>query len=341
MGDCYICGEETEKGKKNFALGEWIYLCSRACDDEYDPYEAESVKPTITNYRIDGEQMKITVDYQGMPYSGILDGGYWDAESFEAPKGQLFTPYKNTTSDETINMRINATDMRNYDNLPQRSRRTVLVTNMKDGKRYYVRRADCGAGCYCAAEVVKVMDAESFDAEKKGYQCYRCGKYYDTNKEAKECAKDDILFDRDAESFDADWRHRDWLNDSENKIYVELFNTIGSGAIMGIAEEFESNRGINSYDDAIKWLRRYTKTNQSPIKLYEPKYAKVLWKHSLGYNNAYRAESFDADWTNAPYGSWDEAWSDQVAFTQRKGYFRPRNLALAGLAYWVAMRLRK
>jgi len=42
LGDCYICGEETDKGKKNFALGEWIYLCSRACDDEYDPYEAES-----------------------------------------------------------------------------------------------------------------------------------------------------------------------------------------------------------------------------------------------------------------------------------------------------------
>lgn len=42
MGDCYICGEETDRGKKNFALGEWIYLCCRACDDEYDPYEAES-----------------------------------------------------------------------------------------------------------------------------------------------------------------------------------------------------------------------------------------------------------------------------------------------------------
>lgn len=53
------------------------------------------------------------------------------------------------------------------------------------------------------------------------------------------------------------------------------------------------------------------------------------------------AESFDADWSNAPYGSWDEAWSDQVTFTQRKGYFRPRNLALAGIAYWVAMKLRK
>ncbi len=42
MGECYICGEETDFGKKNFGSGEWIYLCCRACDDEYDPYEAES-----------------------------------------------------------------------------------------------------------------------------------------------------------------------------------------------------------------------------------------------------------------------------------------------------------
>jgi len=51
--------------------------------------DAESVKPTITDYKliknqeIDLEQMEITVDYQGMPYSGILDGGYWRAETFD------------------------------------------------------------------------------------------------------------------------------------------------------------------------------------------------------------------------------------------------------------------
>ena len=40
-----------------------------------------------------------------------------------------------------------------------------IKTETIDGKRYYVRRADCGAGCYCAAEVVKVKEAESFEAE--------------------------------------------------------------------------------------------------------------------------------------------------------------------------------
>ena len=51
-------------------------------------YNAESVKPTITNYKLiydDSEQMEITVDYQGMPYSGILDGGYWKSEEGNTP----------------------------------------------------------------------------------------------------------------------------------------------------------------------------------------------------------------------------------------------------------------
>lgn len=36
MGECIICGEETDKGGKNFATGDWIYLCCRDCDDEYN-----------------------------------------------------------------------------------------------------------------------------------------------------------------------------------------------------------------------------------------------------------------------------------------------------------------
>jgi len=36
MGECIICGEETDMGKKNFALGEWIYLCCKDCDWKYD-----------------------------------------------------------------------------------------------------------------------------------------------------------------------------------------------------------------------------------------------------------------------------------------------------------------
>ena len=181
MGDCYICGEETDKGKKNFALGEWIYLCSRACDDEYDPYEAES---------------------------------------FEAPK----------------------TD----------------------------------------------------------FQCYRCGLWYDTKNEAKECAKEDILYDREAESFDA-----------ETKPVITSWR------------ESKNPYGMSEADVS--------------VKIEERNFAGKLQEFDDEGNQVF----FDADWTNAPYGSWDEAWSDQVTFKQSRSYFRPRNLALAGIAYWVAMRLRK
>ena len=114
-----------------------------------------------------------------------------------------------------------------------------------------------------------------------------------------------------AESFEADWMHRDWLNDSENKIYVELFNNIGSGAIMGIAEEFGSNKGINSYNDAVNWLRKNNSNfpKNNPMNLYDSKYAKVLWKHSLGYNDAYGAESFDVEF---------EDWGKQEMLTHGK-----------------------
>ena len=40
-------------------------------------------------------------------------------------------------------------------------------------------------------------------------------------------------------------------------------------------------------------------------------------------------ESFDADWDNAPYGSWDEAWSDDVSFPTDK---KPDRLWLKNLS---------
>ncbi len=41
------------------------------------------------------------------------------------------------------------------------------------------------------------------------------------------------------------------------------------------------------------------------------------------------AETFDADWDNAPYGSWDEAWSDDVSFPMDK---KPDRLWLKNLS---------
>ena len=104
MGDCYICGEETDKGKKNFGSGEWIYLCCRACDDEYDPYEAESFGAedmiTITgiDWETDGEDVDLPTtmevpadleedeiaDYLSDQKGWLVNGFVMGAETFEA-----------------------------------------------------------------------------------------------------------------------------------------------------------------------------------------------------------------------------------------------------------------
>ena len=142
--------------------------------------------------------------------------------------------------------------------------------------------------------------AESFEAPKTDFQCYRCGLWYDTKNEAKECAKEDILYDREAESFDA-----------ETKPVITSWR------------ESKNPYGMSEADVS--------------VKIEERNFAGKLQEFDDEGNQVF----FDADWTNAPYGSWDEAWSDQVTFKQSRSYFRPRNLALAGIAYWVAMRLRK
>tara|TARA_Y100000389_G_scaffold204975_1_gene261485 strand:+ start:1927 stop:2265 length:339 start_codon:yes stop_codon:yes gene_type:complete len=70
----------------------------------------------------------------------------------------LFTPYENKKSGKTIRMNISKADMDKWDKLPSRSnKKTITVKNLKNGKKYVVRRADCGAGCYCAGEVVRIV----------------------------------------------------------------------------------------------------------------------------------------------------------------------------------------
>jgi|TARA_R110000824_G_scaffold106578_4_gene251827 hypothetical protein len=100
-----------------------------------------------------------------------------------------------------------------------------------------------------------------------------------------------------AESFEANnWPNREWFDKSENKIYVEIVNNIGSGAVMGIAEDL-GKRHIKTYSDAVKWLKKHNSKfpMDNPMNLYESKYAKILWKHSQESNAAYGAESFEAE----------------------------------------------
>ena len=70
----------------------------------------------------------------------------------------LFTPYENSKSQKKIRMNISKEDMAKFDKLPSSTnKKTVTVKNLKNGKKYVVRRADCGARCYCAGEVVRIV----------------------------------------------------------------------------------------------------------------------------------------------------------------------------------------
>jgi hypothetical protein len=84
----------NRQGKISLAMGGMATVLIAA--KKNGSFGAESDKPTITNYRIDGEQMEISVDYQGMPYSGTLDGGYWNAETFDAEsnKDEFFDAFE-------------------------------------------------------------------------------------------------------------------------------------------------------------------------------------------------------------------------------------------------------
>lgn len=76
--------------------------------------------------------------------------------------GQVFTPSLApqavhawtgvTLDDGRAHMWLSAADAARFDDLPPgQSRSTVTVTDLPTGTRWDVRRAPCGAGCFCAA----------------------------------------------------------------------------------------------------------------------------------------------------------------------------------------------
>ena len=88
----------------------------------------------------------------------------------------LFTPYENTKSSKRIRMNISKADMAKFDKLPsKKNKKTITIKNLKNGKKYVIRRADCGAGCYCAAEVVKIVKPTKkiLEAPKKSKRILR------------------------------------------------------------------------------------------------------------------------------------------------------------------------
>jgi hypothetical protein len=129
-GRCYPC-EEKEQAAESFNA-EYCEECS---------YREHDACPII----------------EGCPCCDNTRRAMMDAESFNA-EGLDFTPFENTKSGKRILMNISQEDMANFDKLPShRNEQTITIKNLKNGKKYVVRRADCGAGCYCAAEVVRIL----------------------------------------------------------------------------------------------------------------------------------------------------------------------------------------
>jgi len=252
MGECYICGEETDKGKKNFALGEWIYLCSRACDDEYDPYRAESF------------------DAEG------------DSEAYVVWKLKGKLPDRDWEVIEVFNDRedaVNASKNYSYGVFEE------LIGMEEDDER--------GAEGF--------RDAESFEAHEYSY--YHRKKAYKAWRKNYEASG--ILQDR-----------KKW-----NKLYDSF-------------DKYKS-QGFSKGESMVKSMKEMGLYNQ----LMQGVNVDAFLDH-------YSAESFDADWDNAPYGSWDEAWSDEISFPMVE---KPERLWLKNLsviavfagAIWVGKQTRK
>lgn len=46
---CVVCGEKTEMGAYSYGKGEWVSICSKDCELDYDDYEAESFEADATS----------------------------------------------------------------------------------------------------------------------------------------------------------------------------------------------------------------------------------------------------------------------------------------------------
>jgi len=46
---CVVCGEKTEMGAYSYGKGEWVSICSKDCELDYDDYEAESFEADYDN----------------------------------------------------------------------------------------------------------------------------------------------------------------------------------------------------------------------------------------------------------------------------------------------------
>jgi hypothetical protein len=73
----------------------------------------------------------------------------------ERVEGDIFTPFLPAYGDKRIMLLVSARDRSDFDRLPGGpSDETVEVEDLLSGTMFEVRRANCGAGCFCAAAIV-------------------------------------------------------------------------------------------------------------------------------------------------------------------------------------------
>jgi len=61
---CVVCGEKTEMGAYSYGKGEWVSICSKDCELDYDDYEAESFNAETTIAKQYGETLDNLDDLQ-------------------------------------------------------------------------------------------------------------------------------------------------------------------------------------------------------------------------------------------------------------------------------------
>ena len=167
---CADCGGRRKYDAESFeaehscGCGDEMALEAEGVEGEIlDMVEQEGGALGMQNLTGIADENVIQETISDMKEDGILfehkHGDYYthepvEAETFEAPKGQI-TPFKDAKSGERINMRINSHDMRMFDKLEPYPK-TMTLKNLKDGKRYEIRKPQKGKG----AEIVKRIDAE-------------------------------------------------------------------------------------------------------------------------------------------------------------------------------------
>lgn len=79
-------------------------------------------------------------------------------------QGRIFTPRLATDSSYRFTFLLSAEDLQRFAQLQRQAGEAVTITDQATGLQWLARPADCGADCFCDAEVIPVEHPLGFDA---------------------------------------------------------------------------------------------------------------------------------------------------------------------------------